>query len=88
VELDRCAFCGADPARLIKARFDVRAAVQFLKGNVATSGRTIMPSLTYESGVLDALDWVLGLDSDGLFQKHLDGLALVRPAILSGRRQK
>jgi hypothetical protein len=80
--LARCAHCGSDPLRLLDARLSVQTAVEFLRGNTPQA-RTIMPSLTYEAGVLDALDWVLGLDDQGLFQKHLDSLASVRARILA-----
>lgn len=66
------------------ARLSVHTAVEFLRGN-SHQERTIMPNLTYEAGVLDALDWVLGLDAEGLFQKHLDSLASVRERILALR---
>jgi len=83
--LHPCEHCGIDPSRIVTARGNVLTAVQYLRGG--RGDRVIMPNYTYESGVLDALNWVLGVDDDGLFQRHLDSLALIREDILAELEQ-
>jgi hypothetical protein len=83
--LERCRHCGVDPARILRARHGVYAGVEFLRGG-RKDARVIMPSLAYDTGILDALDWVLGLDQQGLFDKHLEALIKIRPQILAALR--
>lgn len=79
VLLFKCPHCGIDLERIIDARNTVATAVRFLRGDDGKS-RAVTPSLEYESGVLDALEWALGTNPPVSisFDKHLDALARIR----------
>jgi hypothetical protein len=84
--LHRCECCGVDPARIVEARAHVQAVVNYLRNDKRhEQERVIQPSLEYESGALDALNWVLGCDAYELFDKHLASLGLLRNDILAPR---
>jgi hypothetical protein len=59
---------------ILAARERVAAAIQFLRSGAPDEFHLIEPSLSFESGALHAIDWILGNPGGAYFEAHLESL--------------
>lgn len=55
------------------ARERIQSAIDYLRG-VKGEYHLIEPTLSFESGALHALDWILGYPGGAYFEAHLEAL--------------
>ena len=63
--------------QLIEARQRIALAIRYLRDGRRDEFHLIEPTLSFESGALHALDWVIGLSGAIYFERHLNALDTV-----------
>jgi hypothetical protein len=69
---------------ILRAREQVALTIQFLRDGRRDEFHLIEPTLSFESGALHALAWVLGLSDGKYFADHLAALDTIGDRQLGG----
>lgn len=66
----------------LQARDQIKLAIRFLRDGRDDEFHLIEGSLSFESGALHAIEWMLGLSGGAWFARHLEALKMIEPQIL------
>jgi hypothetical protein len=71
------------PKDALEAREQIKMAIRFLRDGRDDEFHLIEGTLSFESGALHALEWMLGLSGGVYFARHLEALKMIEPEILA-----